>query len=160
MSWKQIILLIILTLIVFLIQQSLLIIFWPINLLLLVVIWLSCWQKQSSLLVALIAGFLLDIHSTIIGPAIISFILVNLLIISLSRHISLEGFNHFLLISFIGILVFFISHYFFSFLFSQWLMNKNLSQLLRISWWQFIEIIFGYQIILIIGYLIKPKEKF
>ncbi|MBU1130578.1 hypothetical protein KJ840_00375 [Patescibacteria group bacterium] len=157
MNFKKAVFIIILTAVIFFIQQSFLVKLLPVNLLLLLIIWLSFSRRPESWLAALTAGLLLDFYSGILGPALISYSLVNFLIIYLAKHISLESFSHFLLVSFAGLSAFFISYYLFLYIFAEWLTNKEISWIWKMSWWSFIKIIISHQLLLLMGYLVKPK---
>jgi len=157
MKWQRILSIIILTVAVFLIQQSFLINFWPINLLLLLVIWFSYWQKPSALLLAFLAGGLVGWQSGAIGPAVISYVAVNFLITYLSQHLPLESFSHYFLVTFLGIVVFFIIYYLSIIIFNVWFRQESLNTYISLSWFDLVKTIFFYQVIMIISYLIKPK---
>jgi hypothetical protein len=157
MNWKNFFFLTPAVVIIFLIQQSFFINFYPLNLLLLLVIWLGFRQRSESLLVALTGGILLDSQTGVLGPAILSFCLINYLIIYLSKHISLEGFIHFLLVSFMGLIIFLASYYLWSNVFNVWLMKQAGGQTVELNWLKLVKIILVSQLLLIIGYLLTPK---
>lgn len=159
MKWRNIILIIILAIVVFLIQQSFLINFWPINLLLLLVIWFSYWQKSYALLLAFLAGILMGWLAGIIAPAILSFVIVNLLITYLSQHLPLESFSHYFLVTFLGIVIFFIIYYFSITIFNVWFKQEFLYSYIGLSWFELVKTIFFYQVIMTICYLIRSKKE-
>lgn len=160
MKWREIFLTFILVIIVFLIQQSLLINFGSVNLLLIVIIWLSFWQRSNSLLVALMSGLLIDWQSGVVGPGLVSLLMVNLLIVYLAKHLSLESFSHYFLISFMGILVFLFGYYLFLEIFVGWLEKGDIDNYFSFSWLGTTMIIVLYQSLLIIGYLFRPKSRY
>jgi len=158
MKWQKIILTLFLVLILFFIQHSFLINFESFNLLLVLVIWLSFWQRPGSLFVAFVSGLLIDWQSGIVGPGLISLLAVNLLIVYLAKHLSLESFSHYLLITFLGILVFLFSYYLFLQIFGGWLEKIDVNNFFLFSLLGLVMNAVLHQSLLIIGYLFKPKN--
>lgn len=145
-------------LIIFVIQQSLLISFGQINLLLLYIIWLAFWQKPNAKFAAIFAGLIIDWQCGVIGPGLISLVIVNLIILQLARHLSLENFNHYFFVSFVGVITFFIIYYLLLLLTVNWLYRGVIENYFSLSWLLLIKLIATYQLLLILGYFFRKKK--
>lgn len=139
-------------------QQGFLINFWPINLLLLCVIWLSYRRSSYSDAFAIIAGCFMDLHAQTPGQFIVSFYLVSKSISYLNNHLSDEGLSRFIIVSLSGIMVFF-SSYSVLLVLGGWLYSRETYRQFSLSTWGFIGTFFVYELILIFGYVfLSPKK--